>query len=116
MRKASVHFQNHKRDGDSCAIVASSVKLEGRNEPCEAGILSVWKDLHCYQRFMQHQHDEIFRKIDQGSTYINISVDIFESISNIGTMDMTDLLTRENYFEWLNVLLKMLNKPVLSRC
>lgn len=24
--------------------------------------------------------------------------------------------TRENYFEWLNVLLKMLNKPVLSRC
>lgn len=27
-----------------------------RNEPCEAGILSVWKDLHCYQRFMLHQH------------------------------------------------------------
>jgi hypothetical protein len=40
MRKASVHFQNHKRDGDSCAIVASSVKSEGRNEPCEAGILT----------------------------------------------------------------------------
>ncbi|MGE8021979.1 DUF4937 domain-containing protein [Peribacillus frigoritolerans] len=40
-----------------------------RNEPCEAGILSVWKDLHCHQRFMQHQHDEIFASSDQGSTY-----------------------------------------------
>lgn len=74
MRKTSVHFQKHKRDGDSCAIVmASSVKSWNRNEPCEAGILSVWNDLHCYQRFMEHQHDEIFREIDQGSTYTNIS-------------------------------------------
>ncbi|MDO7485018.1 YdbC family protein [Peribacillus frigoritolerans] len=60
-----------------------------RNEPHEAGILSVWKDIHCYQRFMKHQHDEIFGKSDQGSTYTNISVDIFESISNIGTTDIT---------------------------
>ncbi|MEC0297698.1 YdbC family protein [Peribacillus frigoritolerans] len=65
-----------------------------RKEPCEAGILSVWKDLHCHQRFMQHQHDEIFAKSDQGSTYTNISVDIFESISNIGTTDITDFVEK----------------------
>jgi len=76
MRRTSVHFQKHKRDGDSCAIVlASSVKSWNRNEPCEAGILSVF---HCHQRFMQRQHGEIFAKSDQGSTYTNISVDIFE--------------------------------------
>ncbi|CAH0150092.1 hypothetical protein SRABI84_00677 [Peribacillus simplex] len=61
-----------------------------RTEPFEAGILSVWKDLHSYQSFMQHQHDEIFGKSDQGSTYTNISVDIFERIFNIGTKDITD--------------------------
>lgn len=95
MRKTSVHFQKHKRDGDSCSIVmASSVKSWNRNEPCEAGILSVWNDLHCHQRFMEHQHDEIFAKSDQGSTYTNISVDIFESISNMGTMDMTDFVDK----------------------
>lgn len=65
-----------------------------RNEPYEAGILSVWKDLHCYQSFMQHQHDEIFGKSDQGGTYTNISVDIFESISNIGTTDITDFVDK----------------------
>ncbi len=95
MRKTSVHFQKHKRDGYSCAIVlASSVKSWNRNEPCEAGILTVWKDLHCHQRFMQHRHDEIFRKIDQGSTYTNISVDIFESISNMGRTDITDFVDK----------------------
>lgn len=60
-----------------------------RYEPFEAGILSVWKNLHVYQSFMQHQHDAIFGKSDQGSTYTNISVDIFESIFNIGTTDIT---------------------------
>ncbi|MCT1389693.1 YdbC family protein [Peribacillus frigoritolerans] len=98
-----------------CAGFIGQIGGWNRNEPCEAGILSVWKDLHCYQRFMQHHHDEIFAKSDQGSTYTNISVDIFESISNIGTTDRRILLKRENYFEWLNVLLKMLNEPVLSR-
>lgn len=73
-----------------CAGFICQIGGWNRNEPCEAGILSVWKDLHCYQRFMEHQHDEIFAKSDQGSTYTNISVDIFESISNIGTTDITD--------------------------
>ncbi|MCK2020240.1 hypothetical protein [Peribacillus frigoritolerans] len=44
--------------------------------------------------FMQHRHDEIFRKIDQGSTYTNISVDIFESISNMGRTDITDFVDK----------------------
>ncbi|MFJ7310463.1 DUF4937 domain-containing protein [Peribacillus frigoritolerans] len=65
-----------------------------RNEPCEAGILSVWKNLHCYQRFMQNQHDGIFAKSDQGSTCANIFVDIFESISNKGTTDITDFVDK----------------------
>ncbi|MGG4266253.1 YdbC family protein [Peribacillus simplex] len=61
-----------------------------KNEPLEAGILSVWKDHHSYQRFMQYQHDEIFVKSDQSSTYTNISVDIFEKIFN--TTDFTGFL------------------------
>ncbi|MFE4144660.1 YdbC family protein [Peribacillus sp. YIM B13472] len=67
-----------------------------RHEPYEAGILSVWKDLKSYQGFMQHQHDEIFVKSDQGSTYINISVDIYEKIFNIGTTDITDFFGKGN--------------------
>ncbi|MEP9407761.1 YdbC family protein [Peribacillus frigoritolerans] len=77
-----------------CAGFIGQIGGWNRNEPCEAGILSVWKDLHCHQRFMQHQHDEIFAKSDQGSTYTNISVDIFESISNIGTTDITDFVDK----------------------
>lgn len=46
------------------------------------------------KRFMEHQHEEIFRKIDQGSTYTNISVDIFESISNMGRTDITDFVDK----------------------
>ncbi|MDQ0881963.1 hypothetical protein QFZ73_002974 [Peribacillus sp. V2I11] len=61
-----------------------------RTDPFEAGILSVWKDFHSYQSYMQHQHDEIFGKSDQGSTYTNISVDIYEKIFHIGTKDITD--------------------------
>ncbi len=77
-----------------CAGFIGQIGGWNRNEPCEAGILSVWKDLLCYRHFMQHQHDEIFAKSDQGSTYTNISVDIFESISNIGTTDITDFLNK----------------------
>lgn len=117
MRKTSVHFQKHKRDRDSCAIVmASSVKSWNRNEPCEAGILFVWKDLHCHQRFMQHQHDEIFAKSDQGSTYTNISVDIFESITNMGRTGITDFVDKGKLLRVAACLLKMLNETVLSRC
>lgn len=67
-----------------CAGFIGQIGGWNRNEPCEAGILSVWKDLLCYRRFMQHQHDEIFAKSDQGS----------ESISNIGTKDMTDFVEK----------------------
>ncbi|MBO0998802.1 YdbC family protein [Bacillus sp. SD075] len=62
-----------------------------RTEPFEAGILSIWKDLHSYQSFMQHQHDEIFGKSDHRSTYTNISVNIYEKIFHIGTKDITEL-------------------------
>lgn len=72
-----------------CAGFMGQIGGWNRYEPFEAGVLSVWKDLHAYQSFMQHQHDEIFAKSDQGSTYTNISVDIFESIFNIGTTDIT---------------------------
>ncbi|WP_350301204.1 YdbC family protein [Peribacillus frigoritolerans] len=72
-----------------CAGFMGQIGGWNRYEPFEAGVLSVWKDLHAYQSFMQHPHDEIFAKSDQGSTYTNISVDIFESIFNIGTTDIT---------------------------
>ncbi|WP_230177801.1 YdbC family protein [Peribacillus sp. Bi134] len=72
-----------------CAGFMGQIGGWNRYEPFEAGILSVWKNLHAYQSFMQHQHDAIFGKSDQGSTYTNISVDIFESIFNIGTTDIT---------------------------
>lgn len=65
-----------------------------RNDPYEAGILSVWKDLYSYQSFMQHQHDEIIGKSDQGSAYTNISVDIYEIIFNIGTEDITEFFCK----------------------
>ncbi|MBT2665662.1 YdbC family protein [Bacillus sp. ISL-4] len=87
-----------------------------RNEPYEAGILSVWEDLYSYHSFMQHQHDEIIGKSDQGSTYTSISVDIYEKMFNKGTKDITEFFGKGNYFEWLTVLLKMINKPDLSRC
>ncbi|MFJ7471402.1 DUF4937 domain-containing protein [Peribacillus frigoritolerans] len=77
-----------------CAGFMSQIGGWNRNEPNQAGILSVWKDLHCYESFIQHQHAEIFGKSDQGSTYKNISVDIFESISNIGTTDITDVVDK----------------------
>ncbi|WP_458354121.1 YdbC family protein [Peribacillus frigoritolerans] len=77
-----------------CAGFMCQIGGWNRNEPNQAGILSVWKDLHCYESFMQHQHAEIFGKSDQGSTYKNISVDIFESISNIGTTDITDFVDK----------------------
>ncbi|MFE5043637.1 YdbC family protein [Peribacillus simplex] len=65
-----------------------------RNDTYEAGILSVWKDLYSYQSFMQHQHDEIIGKSDQGSTYTNISVDIYEKIFNTGTKDITEFFCK----------------------
>ncbi|WHY56184.1 YdbC family protein [Peribacillus simplex] len=73
-----------------CAGFMGQIGGWNANEPYEAGILSVWKDLHSYQSFMQHQHDEIFAKSDQGSTYTNISVDIYGKIFNIGTTDIKD--------------------------
>lgn len=72
-----------------CAGFMGQIGGWNRNEPFEAGILSIWKDLQSYQSFMQHQHDEIFGKSGQGSTYTNISVDIYEKIFNLGTTDMT---------------------------
>ena len=72
-----------------CAGFMGQIGGWNKNEPLEAGILSVWKDLHSYQRFMRHQHDDLFLKSDQRSTYTKISVDIFEKIFNIGTTDIT---------------------------
>ncbi|MFE4133296.1 DUF4937 domain-containing protein [Peribacillus sp. YIM B13482] len=66
-----------------CAGFMGQIGGWNKNEPLEAGILSVWKDLHSYQRFM------LFLKSDQRSTYTKISVDIFEKIFNIGTTDIT---------------------------
>jgi Domain of unknown function (DUF4937 len=60
-----------------CAGFMGQIGGWNRNEPYEAGILSVWQDLHCYESFMQHQHAEIFGKSDQGSPYTTISVEIF---------------------------------------
>ncbi|SIR84250.1 protein of unknown function [Peribacillus simplex] len=107
--------QERWRELRHCAGFMGQIGGWNRNEPYEAGILSVWKDLHSYQSFMQHQHDEIFGKSDQGSTYTNISVDIYGKIFNIGTKTLRNFFARENYFEWLTVLLKMINKPDLSR-
>ncbi|WP_214746160.1 YdbC family protein [Bacillus sp. ISL-34] len=73
-----------------CAGFMGQIGGWNRNEPFEAGILSVWKDLHAYQSFMQNQHDEIFGKSDQRSAYTKISVDIYEKIFNIGTTDIMD--------------------------
>lgn len=65
-----------------------------RNEPCEAGILSVWKDLLCYRRFMQHQHDEIFAKSDQGSNVYKYFCRYIREVSNIGTTDITGFVDK----------------------
>ena len=92
MRKTSIHFPKAQEGWGQLRHCAGFIGQIG--EPCEAGILSVWKNLHCYQRFMQHQHDEIFAKSEQGSTYTNICVDIFEGISNIGTTDSTAFLNK----------------------
>ncbi|WP_170971575.1 YdbC family protein [Peribacillus simplex] len=77
-----------------CAGFMGQIGGWNRYEPFEAGVLSFWKDLHAYQSFMQHQHDEMLAKSTQVSTYTNISVDIFEKISNIGTTDITDFFDK----------------------
>lgn len=91
MRKTSVHSQKHKRDGGNCAIVLVSWdKSEGgieMNSMKQA--FSPFGKIFNPIKVMQNQHDEIFGKSDQGSTYTNISVDIYEKIFNIGTTDMT---------------------------
>jgi len=48
--------------------------------PSQAGILSCWQDEAAYQRFMQHIHDDIYRRSDQKQTYLSISVTLFKDI------------------------------------
>ncbi|MGG0409226.1 DUF4937 domain-containing protein [Peribacillus simplex] len=74
-----------------CAGFMGQIGGWNRNEPFEAGILSVWKDLHSYQSFMQHQHDEISGKRPR-KHYTNISV-VYSRKYSIGT-NITDFFCK----------------------
>lgn len=67
-----------------------------KNNPCEAGILSFWKDYHSYKKFMKYHHDDIFENSNQKHTYQNISVKIYEKLFDISSTDFTRLLREGN--------------------
>ncbi|MCY8938053.1 hypothetical protein [Peribacillus frigoritolerans] len=47
---------------------------------------------------------------------VRISFDIFESISNMGRTDITDIVDKGKLLRVAECSVEMLNKPVLSRC
>ncbi|WP_252278807.1 DUF4937 domain-containing protein [Peribacillus frigoritolerans] len=64
-------FSKAQEGGGHCAGLIGQIGGWNRYELFEAGVLSVWKDLHAYQSFTQHQHDEIFANYGTMKIHIN---------------------------------------------
>ncbi|GGE63348.1 YdbC family protein [Priestia taiwanensis] len=55
-----------------------------KKQPCEAGIISFWKDDISYWQFMERIHDEIVDMNKQRNTYTHISVELYDGQRQIG--------------------------------
>jgi heme-degrading monooxygenase HmoA len=119
-----IKCQVNKSDKDSFSLAQQQWKslrnAEGflgqlggwdQNNPCEAGILSIWKDSTSYRHFMKTIHDGIVDNSEQRSTYTKISVELYEGIYNISLKhSVSDVISEGNILRVADCMVKTDNE------
>ncbi|MFS1512657.1 YdbC family protein [Chengkuizengella sp. SCS-71B] len=108
-KNKKVDFSNAQEKWGSLANIDGFLGQIGGwdlNTSSRAGIISFWRDQLSYHKFMDQEHDKIFKEGKQKDTYERILIEIYDKKFNINNYQITKFLKEAKIIRVANCVVK----------